>query len=290
MGPAAGNRPARDDRSAEPRSTALGWVLRFGAWTFLISAALSVVVLPWLDLSWWTVFRRCVSIGAAVSVWLCARLERRSLRSYGLSNVRAGKADLLFGLLLGLGTLGLMGALGLASGACRIDVTPERLKLWRTVIGFLPAAALVGVLEELVFRGVILQHLFVFSKPVAVAASSALYAVVHLKTATLTLATWLELGGLFLLGSVLALSYLATHQLYLAIGLHGALAYGARVNKLIIGIPETSLSWLVGTSRLVNGLAGWLALLGIGGMILWWARRSHGGAYVERSTQLRRNR
>ena len=281
MGPATGKRPARDNRSAELRSTALGWVLRFGAWTFLISAALSVVALPWLDLSWWTVFRRCVSIGAAVSLWLCARLERRSLRSYGLSSVRAGKADLLFGLLLGLGTLGLMGALGLVSGAYRIDVTPDRLKLWRTVIGFLPAAALVGVLEELVFRGVILQHLLAFSKPVAVAASSALYAVVHLKTTTLTLATWLELGGLFLLGSVLALSYLVTHQLYLAIGLHSALAYGARVNKLVIGIPETPLSWLVGTSRLVNGLAGWLAVLGLGGIIVWWARRLHGGVCDE---------
>jgi membrane protease YdiL (CAAX protease family) len=252
-------------------------VLRFGVLTFLISVALSLVVLPWLALSWWTIFRRCVSIGAAVSVWLCARLERRSLRSYGLSSARAGKSDLLFGLLLGLGTLGLMGILGLASGACRIDVTPDRMKLWRTVIGFLPAAALVSVLEELVFRGLILQHLLAFSKPAAVAASSALYAVVHVKT--LTLATWLELGGLLLLGGVLALSYLVTHQLYLAIGLHGVLAYGARINKLVIDIPETSLGWLVGTSRLVNGLAGWLAVLGIGGMILWWARRSHGGAY-----------
>lgn len=265
----------------EPRSTALGAVLRFGAWTLLISVALSLAVLPWVDLSWWKIFRRCVSIGAALSVWLCARFERRSLRSYGLSSGRAGKSDVLFGLFLGLGMLGLMLLLGLASGACRIDVTPDRMKLWRTLIGFLPAAVLVSVLEELVFRGVILQHLFVFSKPVAVAASSALYAIVHLKNSALTLGTWLELGGLFLLGSVLALSYLVTHQLYLAIGLHGALAYGARVNKLVIGIPETPLSWLVGTSRLVNGLVGWLAVLGIGGIIVWWARRVHGGVCDE---------
>ena len=265
----------------EPRSTALGAVLRFGAWTLLISVALSLAVLPWVDLSWWKIFRRCVSIGAALSVWLCARFERRSLRSYGLPGVRAGKADLLFGLLLGLGTLGLMWLLGLASGAYRIDVTPDRMRLWRTLIGFLPAAVLVSVLEELVFRGVILQRLLAFSKPVAVAASSALYAVVHLKTSDVTFATWLELGGLSLLGSVLALSYLATHQLALSIGLHGALAYGARINKLVIDIPQSPLSWLIGTSRLVNGLAGWLALLGIGGMILWWARRSHGGTYDE---------
>jgi len=263
------------------RSEALGSVIRFGVSTILISAVLSLAMLPWLHLSWWVVFRRCVSIGAALSVWLCAKLERRSLRSYGLPGVRAGKADLLFGLLLGLGTLGLMLLLGLASGACRIDITPDQMKLWQILIGFLPAAVLVSVLEELVFRGVILQRLLAFSKPVAVVMSSALYAVVHLKNSALTLGTWLELGGLFLLGSVLALSYLVTHQLSLAIGVHGALAYGARINKLVIGIPETSLSWLVGTSRLVNGLAGWLALLGIGGMILWWARRSHGGAYDE---------
>jgi membrane protease YdiL (CAAX protease family) len=244
----------------------------------LIGLALSLLVVPWVTLSWWKVFRRCISIAAAISLWLfISRFERRSLASYGCSLDGAGKRELVFGCALGIAALGLMATLGLASGACRIEVTPDRLKLWRTLLGFIPAAALVSLLEELVFRGVILQHLAACSKWLAVALSSSLYAAVHLKAPTITLMTGLELGGLFLLGVVLAVSYLRTNRLALAIGLHAILAYGARVNKLLIEFPDASLAWLVGTSRLVNGLAGWGALLAIVGMVMWWTRSSNRG-------------
>ena len=87
----------------------------------------------------------------------------------------------------------------------------------------------------------------------------------------------LQLGGLFLLGEVLSLSYLRTGQLYLPMGLHAVLAYGVRVNKLLIEFTDLSLSWLVGTSRLVNGLASWVMLLGIGGIVFWRGRFSNEG-------------
>ena len=259
----------------QPGARLSAWksVGRFGLFVFGIGAVLTLLATPWLELSWWTVFRRCVSIAAALSLWLCIRkFEHRSFRSYGLSASGSWTRQLLFGLLLGFGTLGLMLAMGLASGICRIELTPDRIKLWRTVLGFLPAAGLVGVLEELVFRGFLLQHLMVCSTRRAVVVSSALYALLHLKAPTLTMATSLELGGLFLLGVILSLSYLRTRQLFLAIGLHAALAYGARVNKLLIQFSDMFPSWLVGTSRLVNGLMGWAALLGIGGLVLWWTR------------------
>jgi membrane protease YdiL (CAAX protease family) len=232
--------------------------------------------MPWVDLPWWKVFRRCVSIAAAVSLWLCVRrFERRSWASYGLARGREAARQLGVGLLLGLGTLGVMLLAGLLAGACRIDVTPDRLRLWRTVLGFLPAAGLVSVLEELVFRGFILQHLLMASRGFAVIASSVAYAFVHLKGAeTVTLATGMELVGLTLFGIVLCLSALSTRQLSLAIGLHAAFAYGARINKLLITCPDPSRSWLVGTSRLVNGLASWAALLAVAGIIVWWARTS----------------
>ena len=67
-------------------------------------------------------------------------------------------------------------------------------------------------------------------------------------------------------------AYLRTNSLYLSIGLHAVLAYGARVNKLLMQFTDPSLAWFTGTSRLVNGLVGWLVLLGIGGVILRWAR------------------
>jgi len=108
------------------------------------------------------------------------------------------------------------------------------------------------------------------STPLAVTVSSTLYAVVHLKTPEWTFLTALELGGLFLLGCLLAFCYLRTQQLYLAIGLHASLAYGARLNKLLIEFSDPSMAWLVGTSRLINGVASWIALLVIGAAIAWW--------------------
>lgn len=270
--------PAADTPTPAPRIVwqpfAAVWSLaRFGACTIGISFVLSLLLLPWVDLTWWKIFRRCVSIGAAASLWLSLRIfDKQPLHSLGFPSFQAGKRHLFFGSLLGGGGLGLLLILGLASGLCQVDITPDRVRLWRTVLGFLPVAFLVGVLEELVFRGLILQRLLAISRPLAVIGSSALYALVHLKTAPLAFETWRELSGLFLLGGVLSLAYLVTHQLYLSIGLHALLAYGARVNKLLIEFPNPSFTWLVGTSRLINGLASWLMLLVISGIIVWWAR------------------
>ena len=244
----------------------------------LLALLLSLIAKPWIELSLWKVFRRCVSIASALSLWIFIRkLDRRSFRSYGFAAPKAGKRQFGFGVLVGLGALGLLVGVWSALGVWRVNITPNLPKLWLTVIGFLPIAILVGVLEELVFRGFILQHLMPCSKALAVIASSALYAVVHLKAATLDLAAWLELGGLFLLGGVLALSYLLTRQLYLAVGLHAVLAYGARVNKLLIEFTNPSIAWLVGTSKLVNGVGSWVILLGVSGMVTWWAQWSHEG-------------
>ena len=265
---------AKDPTTAS--SCRSGWavVAAFGASTALLGLLFSLLAAPFVDLTLWLIFRRCASIAAALSLWLVARWQGRSVASYGLSAPSQGGKAVLSGLLLGaLGLAVLLGA-ELALGACRIQITPDRLKLWRTVIGFLPAALLVSVLEELVFRGLILQHLLNCSKPLAVAVSSVLYSVVHLKTATLSPGLWLELGGLALLGAVLSLSYLRTGRLFAAVGMHTVMAYAARVNKLVIAFPNSPLNWLIGTNRLVNGIAGWLVLCGIAVVITRWSRPS----------------
>jgi len=253
-------------------------VLRFGLSVICLGFVLSLLVLPWTPLEWWKVFRRCVSLAAALSLWLCIRrFEHRSVRSYGLPVSGGGRRYFVLGIALGLGAIGLLIAIGLATGTYRIDVVADRVRLWRTVLTFLPAAVLIGILEELVFRGFILQHLLPCSIPIALLVSNTLYALVHLKTLTVTVATGLELGGLWLVGALLSLSYLQTHQLYLAIGLHAALAYGVRIGKLLLSFPEPPLSWWFGTSRMVNGLVGWVGLLLLGALIVGWTRGSPKG-------------
>lgn len=262
-------------RYALSRLTALWTVVRFGLWVFVLGAAMSLVVKPWVDLSLWMIFRRCVSIAAAISLWVSlVRWERTSVRACGLTSSRDGAEHLACGLLLGGAILLFMLGLYLMTGVCHIAMTPDRVKLWRTLVGFAPAALLVGVLEELVFRGYLLRHLIPYSKPVACIASSLLYAVVHLKTPPTEWMILMELSGLFLLGVVLSLSYLLTKQLYFAIGLHAVLAYGARVNKLVVSFPDSPFAWIFGTSRLVNGLVSWVGLLLVGGLLVLWWRQS----------------
>jgi len=230
---------------------------------------------PGLDLTWWQVFRRCVSIAAALSLWLTIKVgEGGSFAAYGLSAPRRGLRELVFGLVLGAGGFVLLVAIGVLAGACRIEVTDDTLRLWRTLIVFIPGALLVSVLEELVFRGFLLRQLLCCSRVGAVALSSLIYALVHMRALpTDWAATGRELVGLFLFGAVLCVSCLRTGQLWLSIGLHATLAYGARVNKLLVVFTYTAPMWLTGTSRLVNGVAVWGMILGILGVV-WWGTRA----------------
>ncbi len=274
------SQPSPFNVSASPtpsvsRAVALWTIIRFGLWVFVLAGAMSLAVKPWVHLSLWMIFRRCVSIAAAISLWVSmARWEWKPVRACGLSSSRDGAEQLACGLLLGASILVFMLAMYLMTGVCHFNMAPDRVKLWHTLVGFAPAALLVGVLEELVFRGYLLRHLLPYSKPVACIASSLLYAVVHLKTPPTEWMIWMELSGLFLLGVILSLSYLLTKQLYFAVGLHAVLAYGARVNKLVISFPNSSLPWLFGTSRLVNGLVSWVGLLLVWGILVWWWRSS----------------
>ncbi len=248
----------------------------------LFSLTLSLLVHPWIHLPLWKVMRRCASISATLSLWwIVTRVEKRTIRSYGFSPLHIDTRQLLVGVGLGVASLALLFGIGLITGACEWQLTPDRFKLWRTVLGFIPAAALIGVLEELVFRGFILQHLVTYSRPLAVAVSSVSYSLVHLRDRSWGMTTGLELTGLFLLGLVLAISYLRTQQLYLAVGLHASLAYGARVNKLVMEFSNPSLSWLTGTSRLINGVGSWIVLLGILGLIVRWMHPPHRGGLHE---------
>jgi len=269
------DRPTSADSPAKP-----WWILaRFGLCTLAISLVLSLLVIPWLHLPLWQMLRRCASIGAACSLWLCIRkFEHRSIRSYGLLLQREGRRQVLAGLAVGVGTLGVLLVIGLANGAYEIVVINDRLRLWNTILSFIPIAVVVSVLEELVFRGYILQNLLPYSKWLAVSVSSALYAVVHVRQLTFNLSAGLELIGLFLLGTILALSYLLTNQLAFSLGLHASLAYGARVNKLLIEFQNPAMAWLVGTTRLVNGVMSWVILLSLWGLVIWRVRiRRKGG-------------
>lgn len=271
MEPAVSNPLAGKPARSVPCHVACLRLLGFTLATAGIAGLLSWIVHPWIDLPWWKVFRRSASVAAAISLVVMLRfIDRQPFRRLGLGPWSQGRADLSRGLLLGMSGVAIVGALYMLFGACRISVHPDSWRVWRTMVGFLPAALLVGVLEELIFRGYVFHQLLAWSASWAVMGSSLSYALVHLRSGFVWPATAFELIGLWILGVVLAMSRLRTGQLYLAIGLHASLAYWARVNKLVIAFPDSTTAWLVGTNRLVNGVAAWLALGAIGWIITRW--------------------
>ena len=230
--------------------------------TVLLAVVLSLAILPFLGMPWWKVLRRCASVAAALSiVWSIRFKEKRSFASYGLDWSADARKDLWLGLCAGSVGLAVLLCFGFLSGSYHISFTPDRWKLWRVLTTFVPVALVVGILEEIFFRGYLFGNLKSVSTKMGIVLSSALYSVVHLKVVEFHPSVGRELIGLFLLGAILCLSTLWTRRLWLAIGLHAVLAYGARVNKLVLEISPLDHTWLTGTSRLINGVAGWVSLI-----------------------------
>lgn len=234
-----------------------------------LSALFSLPLAAATPLTWWKAFRRCVSVSAIVALFVIVPKNRRRLQVLGLGPWRRGWRIALFGIALSLVTACLLQAIYLSAGVSIICIDPDRARIFRTVLGFLPAAGLVALLEELIFRGYVLQQLLAYSQPIAVWGSSTAFALVHYRPNLTWLQNGFEVVGLTIVGWLLARSTLRTRQLYLAIGLHTGFAYWARTSKLFIETSPQPLTWLVGSTRLFNGAAAWVAIIAV----CWWICR-----------------
>ena len=254
---------------AAEHPSALRRLLIFLAIVTLLSALISLPLAAATPFTWWNAFRRCVSVSAALALLLLIAKDRRRLQAMGLGPWRRGWRMALFGVALSLVTAGVLQIIYLSAGVSIISIDPNRARIVRTVLGFLPGAVLVSVLEELIFRGYVLQQLLAYSQRIAVWGSSAAFAIVHYRPNLTWLQNGFEVFGLAMVGWLLAHSTLRTRQLYLAIGLHAGFAYWARTSKLFIETSPQPLTWLVGSTRLVNGVAAWVALI----VVCWWICR-----------------
>lgn len=254
----------------------------------ILSLALSGLFRLFIPLSLWKLFRRSVSFSSLAMLLIFMRwLHREPLRTIGLVSWREGRGLLFAGLGLGIFAGLTLCGVYLSANALQIAINANTLRVISMVTLCLPAMALVAVLEELVFRGYLLRILSSWSLGFGVVASSLIYALVHLKTTLEWPSSAFEVTGLFILGVVLALGAIKTQQLWMVIGLHAAFAYFARINKMLVEFTHPQLHWLVGTSRLVNGVGAWLMLLVIGLVIIRFRGRAE-GTWLERRRRIAR--
>ena len=216
-------------------------------------------------------FSRCIQISALLMLWPAFRwIGIRRLGELGIGRNPLWRRDLLAGL-----AIAFIPVVALAAGYLAFDVYDFK-KTFPLVAGvrILATAGVVAILEEFLFRGVLLGLCLRSMRPAAaVIASSAAFAVVHFlrvaKSASEPAVGWLSgfaqlpqafssappwplLGwgmfSLLLAGILLAVAALRTRSLFLPIGLHAGWIIGQQglqwVAKFRVKPPEALLPWV----------------------------------------------
>jgi hypothetical protein len=246
------------------------------------------------------IFDRTVMVTVFSALALCARrLGLRRLLYQGFCGARRHYLQSIAGLAIGLAAVAVLYGLAAVTSSKTLPhgVFPA--------LSYVPAAILIGILEEGFFRAFLLGGMESdLGSSGALVASSAIFAVVHILRsparfyltglhpaagAEVLLASASRLGhpqnvafaliGLFLLGLVLGEAFLLTRRVYYSIGLHAGFVLGAKTWRLTKGrvIPW----WLAGTGPvgLIGAPAAWIIaiLLLIVLPLLLGATRSVGG-------------
>lgn len=199
-----------------------------------------------------------LGVGAVIGVGIVARyLDRRPVTDYGFRGGRAWWRDLVVGLGLATAVQTAVLAVELASGWAVITETivagPEGFVL--AMVASLALFAVVGLYEELVVRGFVLKNvaegLAGYGAKVAVAiavvVSSLLFGVVHVANAG---ASFFAVIGIAVIAVTLAVSYVVTGRLGLAIGFHAGwnLVMGVVFGHPVSGIEAPARILVVDTT------------------------------------------
>ena len=230
---------------------------------------------------------RSLLLLALAGLWpLMRSLGATSWREAGLVPPHGQWKKFSGGLLLGFFSLAVVAGIALGS-ANRIFIPGLTAhKIVGTLFSAIVTAASVATLEEILFRGGIfggLRRMFIW--PLALVASSMIYAVVHFlqRTEWTGAVTWNSglillprmLGGfldfyalvpgffsLTLAGILLGLAYQRTGNLYFSIGLHAGWIFCLKVYGAFTASTPHATAWFWGTGKMVDGwLALWVVLL-----------------------------
>ncbi|MEP0955039.1 type II CAAX endopeptidase family protein [Microcoleus sp. FACHB-1515] len=224
--------------------------------------------------------------------WWTKRIYRAPnwLRHYGLQPTRQNGRLLLLGFAIGSFSLFTLFAIELSFGWLRWQW--PTLQLIRIAIEGLLVAIGVGLGEELIFRGWLLQELERDYRPVtALLANSLIFALLHytkpIEGAIVTLLglpfDWSavlrslpQFPGLLLLGVLLVRAkQVSRQQLGLAIGLHAGLVWGYYLVNVgeLVEYGDSVPQWVTGINQ--NPLAGVMGMLALVGLLLgmkWFGR------------------
>lgn len=210
---------------------------------------------------------------APLVLWGAAWVEGVPFSSYGLTGIAVLKS---LGIGLGLGILGLavLWSIQLYLGWTQWQPTDQE-QFWRVLLPMLGLGLGVSLIEELIFRGFLLNQLLQdYPAWIAAAITSLIFALLHLVWEGRT--TIPQLPGLWLMGMVLVLArWVDGGSLGLAWGLHAGWVWGMASLDLAPILVNTGqgAAWITGLNQKpLAGLLGILLLLGTGAVLVALSR------------------
>lgn len=259
---------------------------------------LAVLWLPFLGLGYGLIAdantRSIVTMSALfieflVLLWVWGRWvygRSHPLQHYGLGLDRRNGRDLVQG--LGIGGLSLLGLFVLEGILGWLTWNPWTIQLLPVGLAGLLVALGVGLGEELIFRGWLLDELQRDCRlAVALWADSVAFAVLHfIRPLPEILHTSPQFIGLVLLGLTLVWAKRGRgDRLGLSIGLHAGLIWGFYLINVgnLITYTHRVPQWLTGVND--NPLAGGMGLVFLGA-IAYWAKRSAGTSHPSQGSAL----
>ncbi len=179
--------------------------------------------------------------------------------------------------------------IGLISGAWIIHMDYDSAGIIiLKIVEYALIACLIGIIEEIFFRGYLLQSFQEnMSLPKAVCVCSLIYSILHFFKADVLVSTGFQpfvgfttmaqffkpiffeflknlpaIVGLFLVGVVLSYAFIKTKSLYLSIGLHAGMVFMVKADTMFISRVRKEHVLLFGSgSKLITGVLVWFLLI-----------------------------
>ncbi len=250
----------------------------FGLWAviWLPFAILVARLIGWQPAQPLTVKQKLILLAslyilAPVIIWWKTRLQSISLSDLGLDWQLSILISVGWGLIISLLGLVIIFSLESIFNLVLWHWHQSRL-LWSSIAPILFLSLGISFIEELVFRGYIINILKAdYSYPIAATISSVIFALLHLIWERKT--TIPQLPGLWLMGMVLAGARLIDNgNLGLALGLHSGWIFGLSCidSAQLITYNKQAKSWIIGFyQQPLAGVAGIFCMLATA-VVLWF--------------------
>ncbi len=213
----------------------------------------------------------------------------RHWKDLGFAPLRFNWKNVFAGFVVGFLSLAILAALAILFHARKIDFHSKALAT--NLLGATLTAIVVAILEETLFRGALFGSLRKTQPwPMALVVSSAIYALAHFfpKANSTGFVTWRSgfalfanplsgftnlqmLLNLLIVGSILALMFHRTGNLYFSIGLHAGWIFWLGSYRLLT--KGTRLDpWFFGSTKMIDGWLATIVLLTTFGILFYFHR------------------